>query len=78
MNNRDLVELCSSCHEDSERMARYGLEATGAFKDGYHWKAIKYELENAPNCVSCHSPLVAGHSVHGIKKLTDPDSPLIG
>ena len=33
----EVVRLCTSCHEDQEKMARHGLESIVTYKDTYHW-----------------------------------------
>lgn len=75
---KQIVELCSSCHEDPEKMARYGLEPTWNLKDSFHWEAIKYGDPNAPNCITCHAPSLKGgkYDVHSIAKLSSKMSPL--
>jgi len=61
----DVVELCASCHEDQEKMARHGLETIQTYKDTFHWEALKYATPNAPDCISCHVP--QGYSSHTIR-----------
>jgi len=61
----DVVELCASCHEDQEKMARHGLETIQTYKDTFHWDALKYSTANAPDCISCHVP--QGYSYHTIR-----------
>ena len=69
----DIVKLCMGCHVDREMMARHGLRTVEAFTDTYHWALIKYGVQNAPDCLSCHIPI--GHSKHEILPGTDPSSP---
>ncbi len=69
---KKMVELCASCHEDKEKMKRHGLEATGTYRDTFHWQAIKYDNENAPTCIDCHAPV--GYFSHHIMPKTDPGS----
>ncbi len=71
---KEIVELCASCHEDREKMARHGLESVETYKDTFHWKQVKYSVANAPDCVTCH--VTSGHSIHEIKPQTDSLSPL--
>ena len=73
-SQRDVVRLCSSCHEDEEKMTRHGLESIKTFKDTFHWQALKYGVKNAPDCISCHVP--AGYSSHTIRPGTDLLSPV--
>lgn len=70
----EIVELCTSCHEDSRKMARHGLESIETYKDTYHWVQVKYQVGNAPDCISCHIPV--GFSTHDLRPRTDPFSPL--
>ena len=68
--SKNMVELCSSCHEDEEKMKRHGLEATGTFRDTFHWQSIKYGDPNAPNCIDCHAPV--GYFSHTIMHKEEP------
>jgi len=70
----DVVDLCASCHQDSEKMSHHGLESIRTYKDTFHWQAMKYGVINAPDCISCHVPL--GYSSHTIRPGTDPISPV--
>ena len=70
--SRRMVELCVSCHEDTERMSRHGLTVTGTFHDTFHWQGIKYGDPNAPNCITCHAPV--GYFSHQIMPKSDPRS----
>ena len=70
--SKDMVELCASCHEDEEKMKRHGLEATGTYRDTFHWKSIKYGDPNAPNCIDCHAPV--GYFSHTIMPKENPRS----
>ncbi len=70
----EIVELCTSCHEDSLKMARHGLESIETYKDTYHWVQVKYQVSNAPDCISCHIPV--GFSTHDLRPRTDPLSAL--
>ncbi|MCF6248766.1 MAG: hypothetical protein L3J69_15630 [Desulfobacula sp.] len=71
---REIVNLCTSCHGDKEKMARHGLESVDTYKDTFHWKQVKYSVKNAPDCISCH--VAAGNSIHQIKPQTDSLSPV--
>jgi hypothetical protein len=70
----EIVKLCTSCHEDQEKMARHGLESIQTYKDTYHWIQVLYGVENAPDCLSCHVPV--GYSAHDIRPRTDSISPI--
>ncbi|UCF93507.1 MAG: NapC/NirT family cytochrome c [Desulfobacterales bacterium] len=78
MRNRrsqtEIIALCTSCHEDREKMARHGLESIETYKDTFHWSQVKYGVENAPDCLSCHVPV--GYTTHDIRPRTDPVSPI--
>lgn len=70
----EVVKLCTSCHEDVNKMTRHGLESIATFKDTFHWIEIEYGVKNAPDCISCHVPL--GYSTHDIRPRSDPISPI--
>ena len=70
----EIIKLCTSCHEDRDKMARHGLESIETFKDTFHWIEIKYGVKNAPDCISCHVPL--GYATHDIRPRSDPISPI--
>jgi len=70
----EVVRLCTSCHEDSDKMGRHGVETIATFKDTFHWVLIKYDVQNAPDCISCHVPV--GYSTHEIKNRNDKISPV--
>ncbi len=70
----EVVKLCTSCHENQEKMARHGLESIETYKDTFHWTQVKYGMRNAPDCISCHVP--TGYSTHDIRPRTDPVSPI--
>ncbi len=71
-SSETMVELCASCHEDEDKMKRHGLEATGTYRDTFHWQSIKYGDPNAPNCIDCHAPV--GYFSHTIMPKEDPRS----
>jgi len=70
----EVIKLCTSCHEDRDKMARHGLESIETFKDTFHWIEIKFGVKNAPDCLSCHVPL--GYATHDIRPRSDPISPI--
>jgi len=72
--HEEVVALCTSCHEDSVKMNRHGLESVDTFKDTFHFVQLKYGVENAPDCINCHIPV--GYSAHDIRPRTDPLSPI--
>ena len=69
---KKIIELCASCHSDSKMASRHGLDTIDTFKDSFHWEMIKYGVENAPDCISCHVP--QGYSAHDIRPERDPFS----
>ena len=71
---REVIYLCTRCHEDGQRMERHGIESIETFKETYHWKLVKYNDPNAPDCISCHVPM--GYSAHTIRPSADTISPL--
>ncbi len=70
----EIIALCTRCHEDSEKMARHGLETVDTYKDTFHWAQLKFGVESAPDCISCHAPV--GHTTHDIRPRTDEISPI--
>ena len=73
-SSAEIIALCTGCHEDREKMARHGLETIDTYKDTFHWDQIKFGVENAPDCISCHSPV--GYTTHDIRPREDPISPI--
>lgn len=73
-SQKEIIRLCTSCHEDHEKVERHGLEPIDTYKDTFHWALVKYGVKNAPDCLSCHVPV--GYSTHDIRPRTDPLSPL--
>lgn len=65
----EVVRLCTSCHEDAERMARHGILPMWSFRDSQHWRMILLGDPNAPDCLSCHVPV--GFSAHEIQPTHD-------
>ena len=73
-SQNEIIQLCTSCHEDEKKMERHGLEAVSTFKDTFHWSLVKYDVQNAPDCITCHVPV--GYTTHEIQPRTNPVSPL--
>lgn len=73
-DQNEIIRLCTSCHENAQKMERHGLEAISTFKDTFHWTLVKYNVHNAPDCIACHVPV--GYSTHEIHPRTDPVSPI--
>jgi len=70
----EIIALCTSCHENREKMARHGLETIETYKDTFHFTQVKYGVENAPDCIDCHVPI--NFSTHYIHPKSDPTSPV--
>jgi hypothetical protein len=68
----EVVRLCTSCHEDVDRMARHGLLPMWSFRDSHHWRLILLGDPDAPDCLSCHVPV--GYSAHEIHPIGDERS----
>ncbi len=75
-SKKEIVELCNACHADEGIMHSFGLETTANFKSTFHYRNIKYETDNAADCLSCHGPNKLGFSAHSIKTADDKESPL--
>jgi len=75
-----IVNLCSSCHADEEKMKRHGLSEIGlqaveTYKMTYHWKRNKHGLDDGATCIDCHSRWREyTHAVHDIRRKIDPKS----
>lgn len=70
----EIIRLCTSCHEDRKKMMRHGIETIETFKDTFHWALVKYDVKDAPDCISCHVPV--GFSTHEIRPKEDKVSPV--
>lgn len=70
---KELVEMCSKCHENEEIMQRHGLpNASHSYKETYHGKAVHFGDEWTPDCLDCH--VKPGESVHAMRAKDDPQS----
>lgn len=56
-NSKDIVELCSSCHGDDNKMVQFGVNPTQVkgFEHQFHGKALNLGLDEVANCADCHS-----------------------
>ncbi len=66
----DKVNVCSTCHRDIERMARYGpnVEAVSSYEQSFHGRALlKYGSQKTAICIDCHGS-------HAVLSHTDPKS----
>lgn len=51
------VALCSKCHSDTAKMARYGMttEAVSSYRQSFHGRAVvKYGIKGTATCTECH------------------------
>ena len=73
------VDLCATCHADKELMTKYDISANvfNTYLDDFHGKTVGFYQEEKSEvwpdvavCTDCHG-------VHDIKKVTDPNSPVI-
>ncbi len=71
-SQEEIVALCTSCHEDRAKMSRHGLDNIQTFKDTFHWNLVKFNVKNAPDCISCHVPV--GYTTHDIRPKSDIES----
>jgi len=71
LHPKNVVMTCARCHADVKVMKRKGVpvEQVKAFKESFHWIALKFGVLSAANCVSCHGS-------HLILSSTDPRSPI--
>ncbi len=75
-SSKEIVALCSSCHENKRMMDRHKLDVVIGFRDTYHGKAIAYGNEKVANCLSCHAPRSLGFTPHSIVSKRDLRSPV--
>jgi len=69
----EVVEMCGSCHGDSEMMERHGLSnLLKSYMETYHGKALVFGDERAADCTDCH--VLPGQSIHEIRSMHDPES----
>jgi len=53
----EIALLCSSCHEQKDRMSRYGVDtdAVASYNESFHGKAVlKFGNLKAAICIDCH------------------------
>ncbi|MGA1840115.1 MAG: hypothetical protein ACMUIU_05765 [bacterium] len=74
-SNREIVDLCNTCHANEEMMSNFMLDTTANFKETFHWRNVKYDMENGAHCLSCHAPKALDYDSHDILKSSDPNSP---
>ncbi|MGA1796435.1 MAG: hypothetical protein ACMUIL_11320 [bacterium] len=73
-SNREIVDLCNTCHANEEMMSKFMLDVTSNFKETFHWRNVKYDMENGAHCLSCHAPDELGYTPHTILASSDPNS----
>jgi predicted CXXCH cytochrome family protein len=68
-SGKNVVLLCSSCHNDVEMISKYGVPTTktSSYNESYHGLAIRGGSKFAADCASCHG-------AHRIKQSSDPTS----
>lgn len=83
-SREDRALLCSSCHSQKDRMARYGVdtEAVDSYNDSFHGKALlKFHYTKAAICSDCHgehtvlpssNPAAATNRANGDKVCSKP------
>jgi hypothetical protein len=66
-------EVCATCHEDRDKMARFGQEnvaTVASYKHSVHGRGLLEKgLSVAPVCTNCHG--AAGTGAHAIKAVED-------
>ena len=68
----EIISLCTGCHSDTRMMARHGIESADTFKETFHWNLVKFNVPDAPDCLSCH--VATGGNSHSILPRSNPDS----
>ncbi len=69
----EVVEMCGSCHGDTEMMERHNLpNLVKSYMETYHGKAVFFDDESSAECTDCH--VMPGKSIHEILSMTDQDS----
>jgi predicted CXXCH cytochrome family protein len=67
---KDQVSMCSSCHNDHERMEKHGVdaEAVSSYEASFHGKALlRFNKQDTAICSDCHGS-------HNVLASTMPDS----
>ncbi|MDH3458259.1 MAG: cytochrome c3 family protein, partial [Gemmatimonadota bacterium] len=66
-------EICATCHEDRDKMGRFGQEnisTVASYRHSVHGRGLLEKgLSVAPVCTDCHG--VAGTGAHSIKTVSD-------
>jgi len=74
-SSKEVVKLCSTCHNDKTLMDRHELDVVAGFSNTFHAKALFYGNTQVPNCLNCHAPYTLGFSPHRITSKKNSDSP---
>jgi len=70
---REIIEMCGSCHGDTEMMKRHGLSnLLKSYEETMHGKSVAFGDERSAECTDCH--VLPGQSIHDIKSMDDPQS----
>jgi len=70
-DRRQVVMLCSRCHQQKATMGRYGVDpdAVTSYRISFHGKALlRFGLKRAAGCAQCHR-------VHDVRSPHDPAAP---
>ncbi|UCH10780.1 MAG: cytochrome c3 family protein [Fidelibacterota bacterium] len=72
-SERQIVELCGKCHNNPDLMRRYNpnlpTDQTAKYWTSGHGNSLRQGNHEVAQCASCHG-------AHGIKRSTDPGSPV--
>jgi len=62
---REVVEMCATCHADTEFAQRHGLpDVVSSYLETYHGKAVLLGSSLAPDCLDCHAQKGSVHQMH--------------
>lgn len=69
----DIPAFCGKCHSSAEYMKRFNpaarVDEVMEYRSSAHGRGLAQGDEKVATCIDCHS-------VHGIKRKTDPDAPV--
>jgi len=72
-SRRDIPEFCGRCHSSADYMKRFNpaarVDEVAEYRTSVHGKLLAQGDANVATCIDCHS-------VHGIKRRTNPDAPV--
>lgn len=73
MSKSDVVGVCSGCHKREDVQSAFNLpDVVSSYYETFHGKALGFGMEEAPDCIDCHSKAEKG--VHLIQGKNRPDS----